>query len=304
MGSKMISAHKICYETHGDRNNPCIVLIMGIGGQLIDWPTTFTQGLADKGFYVVTFDNRDSGLSRSYDELGVPNLHELAKHKGKPMYPPYTLEDMAQDVITLMDDLHIEKAHILGGSMGGIIAQYVALNFTDRVLSLICIGTTSGDKALPPPQKEVLDFFSTLMISQNQPVESIINNKLKLFKIYSHPDYFDEDNTRNQLMTAFNRANNPAGFKRLMLAMVCAEPRTDKLKQLKLPSLIIHGDYDPAFSLEHGKQLAECIVGSHLEIIEKMGHGIHEFFCNKMVESIAKHVKINQLHTRHSRRSV
>lgn len=109
----------LCYETYGNPTNRCIILIAGIGGQLIDWPPTLTQGLADKGFYVVTFDNRDSGLSYHYDELGSENINEAiaAKQQGKSFNPPYTLEDMASDVIKLMDELHIEKAHIVGASM-------------------------------------------------------------------------------------------------------------------------------------------------------------------------------------------
>ncbi len=275
------------YETLGNPKNPCIILINGIGGQLIDWPEALTQGLADKGFYVVTFDNRDSGLSRHYEELGLPNLHEAiaAKQQGKSVNPPYTLEDMAADVIALMDEIRIEKAHILGGSMGGIIAQYIALNFPDRVRSLICIGTTSGDPKLPPPKKEVLDYFGSSLNAdnQNQSLESVVDKKLQLYKIYYHPDFFDAEKLRSKIMRAFKRANYPDGFKRLILAMICAEPRTDKLKKIHVPCLIIHGVDDPAFSLEHGKQLAAIIPGAQLAIIEKMGHGIPDQFSEKIV---------------------
>jgi len=145
----VISPHQMCYELYGNPDNPCLILITGIGGQLIDWPEIFINGLVKNGFYVLTFDNRDSGLSRSYDG-------------------PYTLEDMAQDVVILMDDLHIKKAHIFGGSMGGIIAQYVAINFPDRVLRLICMATTSGESTLPPAKPEVLAYFSHFMTAVNQ----------------------------------------------------------------------------------------------------------------------------------------
>lgn len=283
-----------CYETFGNPSNPAIVLIMGIGGQLIDWPSTLTQGLADHGFYVITFDNRDTGLSHYYEELGPANFGEAiaAKQEGRVFKPPYTLEDMASDVIKLMDDLHIAKAHILGGSMGGMIAQYVALNFPARVLSLICIATTSGDPHLPPPKKEVLEFFSSSVgETDEQSLEAAIHKKLQLFKIYHHPDYFDEEKVIKQLTVAFQRANYPAGFKRLALATICAESRTDRLTNLNLPCLIIHGDYDPAFSIEHGKQLAACISGSHLEIIKNMGHGFTDYFCKIIVELIVKKIK-------------
>jgi pimeloyl-ACP methyl ester carboxylesterase len=283
----------ICYEVFGNPNNPCIILISGIGGQLIDWPKSLTHGLVEKGFYVIIFDNRDSGLSRQYDELGTPDFSEAiaAKQQGKSFNPPYRLENLADDVIVLMDELQIEKAHILGASMGGIIAQYVALGFVDRVHSLTCIATTSGDPQLPPAKKEVMEFFASSMNIQNQSLESFIDSKLDLFRIYNHPDDFDEENLKNQFVASFKRSNNPAGFKRLMLAMICAEPRTDRLKQLKLPCLIIHGGYDPVFSVEHGHQLAESIAGSHLEIIEKMGHGLPDFVCEKTIDLVTKYLK-------------
>jgi len=289
----MSKVFPICYETFGNPHHPCIILITGIGGQLIDWPPLVTQGLADKGFYVVTFDNRDSGLSHHYDELGVPNLEEAIalKQRGEPFQPPYTLEDMASDVIVLMDELQIEKAHVGGGSMGGIIAQYVALNFPDRVLSLICIFSTSGDPQLPPAKKEVMDFFASSFTETNKSIETLVNNKLKLFRLYNHPDYFDEEKVRQQTMIATQRNYDAIGFKRTLLALICAEPRTERLRHLQPPSLIIHGDYDPVFPLEHGKQLAACLPNSHLEIIEKMGHGIPDYFCTIVVDLIAKYLK-------------
>lgn len=288
----MKKSFDICYEVFGNSDNPPMILIMGIGGQLIDWPLALIEGLVEGGFYVVIFDNRDSGLSRHYDELGVPNLDKAmaSKQQDQPLNPPYTLEDMALDVIALMDKLRIDKAHIVGLSMGGVIAQYVALNFIDRVLSLTCIASTSGDPQLPEPKKEVLEYFSSSMNTQVFSMESSINNRLKLLRIYSHPDYFDEEKTKNQLMMAYKRANDPVGFKRLMLAMVCAAPRTEKLKKLKIPCLIIHGDCDPLFPVEHGKQLAQSIEGSHLEIIKKMGHRLPDLACNKIVDLMIKYI--------------
>lgn len=292
-GEAMNQSFPICYETLGDPSNPCIVLIMGIGGQLIDWPMTLTQGLVDNGFYVVIFDNRDSGLSHYYDELGMPNFGSAisAIQQGKSFIPPYTLEDVATDVVVLMNELQIEKAHIAGISMGGIIAQYVALNYIDRVISLTCIANTSGDPQLPPAKNEVLEFFLSPINTENQSLEFFINQKLQLFKIYNHPDFLDEVKIKKQLTISFRRAHYPIGFRRLLLAMICAKPRTDKLKTLKVPCLIIHGDYDPVFPLEHGKQLAECILGSHLEIIEKMGHGLPDYFCEKIVDLIVNNIQ-------------
>lgn len=291
--SDPITSFPLHYETFGNPCNPCIILIKGIGGQLTAWPSTLTQGLVDEGFYVVTFDNRDSGLSRHYDELGTPNFSEAVESKlqGKSFDPPYTLEDMSSDVIALMDELHIKKAHIAGISMGGAIAQHVAINYADRVLSLICIATTSGDPQLPQTKPEVLEFFASSLNSKDQSFKSLINEKFRLSKIYNHPDFLDKEKIRNRLMLSFDRANYPIAFKRLLLAMISAEPRTYKLKKLNVPCLVIHGDYDPIFSVEHGKHLAASIASSHLEIIEKMGHGLPDSVCKKIVDLIARYFK-------------
>lgn len=280
----MNKTFSLCYETRGNSNHPCIMLVMGIGGQLIDWPEMFVQGLVNKGYYVVMFDNRDSGLSHYYDELGVPNLDEMVVQvqQGKAFYPPYTLEDMAADVVHLMDELHIDKAHIMGMSMGGIIAQYVAINHAHRVLSLTCIATSSGDPQLPPPEQEVSDYFAQSMKRKNVSMEQYIENKLRLLKIYN-PQDFDEEKSRIQIQKSFERANHPAGFKRLITALICAKPRTEQLKQIQLPCFIIHGDRDPVFPIEHAEQLAACIPHSRLVIIEKMGHGLPDSVCEKII---------------------
>lgn len=281
----MNKSFPICYETFGHPNNPCIILIMGISGQLIHWPIELTQGLADNGFYVVTLDNRDAGLSHYYDHLETPNFNEVivAKQQGKNFHPPYTLEDMASDVIGLMNELRIEKAHIAGISMGGIISQIIALEYPKRVLSLTCIASTSSDPHLPPARPEVLEFFFSPQ-KQVENLESWVNNKIQLYKIYNHPDYIDEDKVRALYVKTYHRAHNPSGFKRQLLAMICAQPRVEKLKQLQIASLIIHGDHDPVFPIEHGKQLAQILPNAHLEIIEKMGHGLPEPLCAKIVD--------------------
>ena len=151
----------ICYEFFGDPSNPCVIFIAGITGQLISWPDSIIQGLVNAGFYVVTFDNRDVGLSSYYDHLDTPPLSAAiaAIKQGKMFNPPYTLNDMAQDIVILMDQLTVTKAHIVGISMGGQIAQIFAIEHPDRILSLTCIATSSGDPELPPPNPEVMDFF-------------------------------------------------------------------------------------------------------------------------------------------------
>lgn len=281
----------IYYETFGNPKNPCIVLIMGIGGQLIHWPTKFTEGLVDKGFYVVTFDNRDSGLSYYFDDR-IVNITDAfqAKQQNKPFNAPYTLEDMADDVILLLDSLSIKKAHIAGISMGGMIAQILALNYPERLLSLICIATSSGDPHLPPPMPLVAKFFSSPQ-KTIEDLTSYVLNRTEIYKIYTYPDYFDEEKVQALHTKAYQRAYHPQGFVRQLIAVIFAEPRGEKLKHLKIKTLIIHGDNDPVFPIEHGKYLASCIQNSELKIVAKMGHALPDYLCEKLVNIIADFIK-------------
>jgi len=280
----------ICYETSGEVSNPCVILVMGITGQLINWPSELTQGLVDAGFYVVTFDNRDVGLSTYYDELETPDLTDAVQRKqqGEELTLPYTLNDMSSDLRILMDGLHIKQAHIVGASMGGQIAQIFAIEHTERLLSLTLVATSSGDPGLQPPKPEVLDFFFKPS-SDNTDPESAVNQHIEQYKLYTHPDDFDLDAVKALHKNAYQRAYHPMGNKRQLLAMIFAEPRGEKLRSVFVPSLVIHGVYDPVAPADHGKQLAECLPHSHLLIIEKMGHGLPVRACPEFVDAMVKH---------------
>ena len=280
----------IYYETFGDPNHPSIILIHGIGAQLIQWSSILIEGLVSSGFHVVIFDNRDSGLSQYYDDLGSPDVMAaiFAKNEGKKVEPLYTLEDMASDLKMLMDQLSIQKAHILGTSMGGMIAQLFALQYPERVLSLTLIATSSGDPNLPPATPAVMQFFFTAAESpEKETLKSFIETKINLYRIYD-PHFFNEDQARQLHVELYQRAYHPAGFKRQLLAVLGAEPRGEKLKQLHLKSLIIHGANDPAFPVRHGEYLAKCLPESRLEIIEKMGHVLSDEVCNKVVSLVSE----------------
>ena len=280
----------ICYEFFGDPSNPCVIFIAGITGQLISWPDSIIQGLVNAGFYVVTFDNRDVGLSSYYDHLDTPPLSAAiaAIKQGKMFNPPYTLNDMAQDIVILMDQLTVTKAHIVGISMGGQIAQIFAIEHPDRILSLTCIATSSGDPELPPPNPEVMDFFFNSHNDSND-FDSLVSRHVAQYKLYNHPDDFDLDSTKALHEKAYQRAYHPEGNQRHLLAMISANPRGELLKSVVVPSLIIHGDCDPVVPLEHGKQLAECLTNRHLFIIERMGHGLPKRVCALAVKAMIKH---------------
>ena len=288
----MINSTKLCYETAGRKSDPCIVLIMGIGGQLIHWSDAFFHGLANYGFYVVRFDNRDAGLSAYIDQTDLPELQEFiaALKSGAKIAPPYSLKDMARDVIELLDVLQIKQAHFLGTSMGGIIAQLASIYFPQRVLSLICIASTSSDPGLPPARPEVMKLFFTRQESE-QSMASVVENRIRLHQIYHHPDHVDINKIRELYRKTYLRSNRPDGFRRQLFAMICLEPRVEQLKALRLPTLIIHGDYDPVFTVEHGRHLQQCIQGSQMIVVKDMGHGIPDCYCMELVDAINAFLK-------------
>lgn len=283
----MNASFPLYYETLGLPENPCILLVNGLGGQLIHWPSAFTEGLVKQGYYVVMFDNRDIGLSRYYDECGTPDLHATITNlqQGKAFQAPYTLYDMAADAVALLDKLHIKKAHVVGISMGGMISQLIASEYPERILSLTCIASTSNDPTLPPAKQEVRDYFFSPQ-KQEDSIEVYVENRMKLHKIYLHPDHVNEEKDGAFYTKLYHRAYHPAGFKRQLLAMICTGSLMDKLSQVTAPSLIIHGNYDPTFPIEHGKQLATLLPKARLEIIEKIGHRLPECLCEKIVKLI------------------
>ena len=286
------TGRKIYYETFGNSQNPCLVLISGLGAQLIHWPEEITQGLGKKGYYIVTFDNRDVGLSSYYDHLKPLPLSQAVEIKKQQQNycPPYTLREMADDIILLLDALRIDQAHIAGISMGGMIAQMMALEYPGRLSSLTCIATTSSDPNLPLSKPEVLrHFFSP---PKNADLESYVSHSLELYRVFQDPEYRNEDEARMIYTKAYQRAYHPEGAHRQFLAIMFSEPRHEKLKSVSLTSLIIHGDDDPAFSLEHAEQLQQCLNG-RLEIIKKLGHGLPQKLRSTLVELISDHCRLS-----------
>ena len=280
----------ICYEAFGNPSKPCVIFVAGITGQLISWPDSIIHDLVNAGFYVVTYDHRDVGLSCYYDHLDTPPLSAVitALQQGKPFNAPYTLNEMAHDIVILMDQLTVSKAHIVGISMGGQIAQIFAIEHPDRILSLTCIATSSGDPELPPPNPEVIDFFFKPAADSND-FDSLVDRHVAQYKLYNHPDDFDLEATKALHKKAYQRAYHPEGNQRHLLAMISASPRGERLQSVEVPSLIIHGDFDPVFSVEHGEQLSVCLHNSQLEIIENMGHGIPDRIHQQLIELMKNH---------------
>jgi pimeloyl-ACP methyl ester carboxylesterase len=248
---------------------------MGLGAQLTRWPEAFCRRLADGGFRVVRYDNRDVGLSTKFEAAGVPNLGELFQRafKGQPIDAPYTLEDMARDGVGLLDALGIAQAHIAGASMGGMIAQIFAALHPDRARSLISIMSSSGRPGLPPAKPEAM----AVLVSQPPASDrdSIIRHSIKGRLIVGSPtDPEDEAVLHRQVEDSYDRNYYPQGSARQTAAILKSGSRVALLETIRVPSLVIHGIDDPLVPVECGKDTAATIPNCELLLIPGMGHAI------------------------------
>jgi len=276
---------EIAYDTFGKPSNPAMVLIMGLGEQMIAWDEEFCSQLAAKGYWVIRFDNRDVGDSTAFDEAGVPDI--LALIQGNKVEVPYTLEDMAGDTVGLLDALDVKEAHIVGVSMGGMIAQTVAIKYPERVRTLTSIMSTTGDPGLPPPKPEAGQLLLTPAPTER---EAYIEHSVKVWRILGSPGFpFNEEGTREFAGCVYDRGLNPAGFGRQLAAVYASGSRKGALESLEIPTLVIHGEADPLIPLEAGKDTARSIPGAKLMVIEGMGHNLPPEVWSKVVDAIADH---------------
>jgi pimeloyl-ACP methyl ester carboxylesterase len=274
------------YETLGDPAARPLLLIGGLATQLIHWDDDLCGDLAKRGHYVIRFDNRDAGLSTKWDEAEQANL---ARHTGGvKSSPPYALDDMADDAVGLLDALGIGRAHICGTSMGGMIAQTLAIRHPSRVLSLISIYSTTGSRDLPPPNPEVLEL---LLAPAPRERDAYIEHMLVLFKAMAGRGFaFDEAWARMITGRAYDRSFSPEGTARQITAVMAQGNRKTALASVTVPTLVIHGTDDPVVPVEAGRDTAEAIPGAHLMLIEGMGHDLpHGGAWPKIVEAIAAH---------------
>jgi pimeloyl-ACP methyl ester carboxylesterase len=281
---------QIEYETFGNPSSRPLLLIIGLGGQLIFWDDALCKNLAGRGNYVIRFDNRDAGLSTKFEEAGVPNLAEIIGKimQGEKVKPPYTLEDMADDAAGLLQALGIQRAHVCGMSMGGMIAQTLAIRHPSRVLSLISIYSTTGNPELPQPKPEVIGL---LIAPPPKERDACIKHLVGVFKAFAGPGFpFDEKWTHKIMAQAYDRCFYPEGMARQLVAILAQGNRKPALASLKVPTLVIHGIQDPLVSVEGGKDTAKAIPGAKLMLIEGMGHDLpHSGAWPRIVEAIAAH---------------
>ena len=279
---------EIEYETFGNPTDKPLLLVNGLGSQMINWEVDFIKSLLDRNFYVIRFDNRDVGLSTKFEEAGTPNLMKemTAFQAGEPIEAPYSLEDMADDAVGLLDALHIEKAHICGVSMGGMIVQVITLRHPSRVLSLTSIMSTTGNPDLPQATPEAMQALLTPAPTERN---AYIEHSLKIrHLLYGSGFPYDEEKQRALAERLYDRCFYPPGFGRQLLAIVTNGNRKPKLSSVKVPILVIHGGDDPLVPVEGGKDTAEAIAGSELIIIDGMGHSLPPETWEQISDAIAK----------------
>lgn len=278
------------YETFGEAGRPTLLLVMGLGCQLVHWDTQWCQRLAQRGFRVVRFDNRDIGLSTKFRDLGVPNVVRLGalRMAGLPVRSPYALDDMADDALALLDALDVPAAHVVGVSLGGMVAQLMALRRPERVLSLCSWMSTPGQRRFLPTFKAL----KTLVARAPDEVSARIEHSVKVMSIIGSPaPLFEAEAVRRRAAEALARNKERAGFARQLAAVLAAPSRTKRLQRLATtPTLVMHGDADPLIPIAAGRATARAIAGARWVRFAGVGHDIPEPIWEQAMDAIEANV--------------
>ena len=260
----------LAYETFGNAGDPPVVLVMGLATQMIGWPDDFCAGLAARGHFVVRFDNRDIGLSTHLDSAGAADV--LAVLGGDTSSVPYALADLADDTVGLLDALGLGAVHVVGASMGGMIAQLVALRHPGRVRSLTSIMSTTGDPTVGGPSEAAL---AVLLAPPATDREGALQRVVDTYRVIGSPGFeFDESSVRDRAGLSFDRAYDPAGVARQLGAVLTTPDRTHDLKAVSAPTLVIHGSEDALVNVSGGRATAAAVPGAELLVVDGMGHDL------------------------------
>lgn len=279
---------RIASDSFGDKSHPPLLLIMGLATQLIHWPEEFCCMLADKGFWVIRFDNRDIGKSTIFKHLAPTSFGQLLAHRffKKQVNVPYKLEDMASDAVALLDQLNIDKANIVGASMGGMIAQLIAINHPTRIKTLTNIMSTTGDRSLMWPSPKVL-WIMTRRPGATR--EAYIKQGMNLWRsLHGKQLEFPEDMYQATITQAYDRGFCESGVLRQLTAISTTPDRTQMLQKLTVPSLIIHGDVDPLIKVKNAHALEEAMPHSKKIILQGMGHTLPREHWTEMIAGIVQ----------------
>jgi pimeloyl-ACP methyl ester carboxylesterase len=279
---------ELCYETFGASQAPPLLLVMGLASQMILWDDEFCELLAAQGFSVIRFDNRDIGRSTIMRGARVPKRWQLLTRNGRGA--AYSLDAMAADSVGLLDHLDVGAAHVAGVSMGGMIAQLIAINHPDRVLSLVSIMSTTGNRRVGRPQPRL-----ALRMLRKAPREreGYIEDHIATYRAIGSQGFdFEEEHKRERAGRCFDRGNYPAGVARQLAAIMAATDRTPLLGQVRVPTTVIHGDADPLVNVSGGRATADAIPGAKLVILPGMGHDLPRELWPEIIDAIAQNAAV------------
>ncbi|MEH6814142.1 MAG: alpha/beta hydrolase, partial [Motiliproteus sp.] len=284
-----VNGIEIAYQSFGDEQAPCVLLIMGLGSQMQTWHDRFCIRLAACGYRVVRFDNRDCGQSSIMNAAGLPDIGAILRGQQLPL--PYTLNDMAIDAIGLLDVLGVDRAHVVGASMGGMIAQLMAINWPKRLRTFSAIMSSTGRPGLPPPTAEAQKVLFTpppLNLDEKTFVPFFVNNWRT---VAGDKLPFEEDRIMELAVSTWKRGYHPAGIARQFAAMITDGNRKPKLSQVQVPALVLHGDQDPLIPVDCGRDIADAIPGAEFQAIEGMGHDLPESCWDSLIGSLVAHMR-------------
>ncbi|MDX6668389.1 MAG: hypothetical protein QOK04_1769 [Solirubrobacteraceae bacterium] len=275
---------ELCYETFGDAGDPAVLLIMGLGTQMIGWPEEFCAELVERGFYVIRYDNRDVGRSTHFDSVPPPTLWQLLLRR--PKHVAYTLADLADDGVGVLDHLDIEAAHVVGASMGGMVTQVLAARRPERVLSLVSIMSSTGSRWSGQPAMRVFPYFLRRPAAGR---EAFVERIVKLFRVVGSPGFErDEQALREMAELSFERGDDAAGTGRQLAAILASGNRVADLRRIKAPTVVIHGTADRLVRPSGGRATARAIPGARLMLIEGMGHDLPRGAWPQIIGAIAE----------------
>ena len=274
---------EIAYETFGEDRSRPLLLVMGLGTQMLAWHDDFCQSLVDRGLFVVRFDNRDVGLSTHLHDAPPPNL--MAAFGGDTSSASYTLDDMADDAAGLLDALDLDSAHVVGASLGGMVAQTIAVRHPDRVRSLTSIMSTPSP-AIGSPTDAAL---AVLMAPPATSRDEAVDRALRAYRVIGSPGYpLDEAWLADVSGRAYDRGYDPMGVARQLMAIHASGDRTAALRGLRVPTLVVHGDSDPLVQVAGGRATAEAVPGAELLVLEGMGHNLPRDLWPTIVDAISR----------------
>jgi pimeloyl-ACP methyl ester carboxylesterase len=279
---------ELYYETFGQPGDEPLLLVNGLGSQCVNYDVEFCQRFVDLGFFVIRFDNRDVGLSSKLDEF-TPHLKDVtaALREGREADVPYCLSDMATDAIAVLDALAVEKAHVAGVSMGGMIVQHLAIDHASRLRSMTSIMSTTGDRDVGQSSPEVAELFYA---PPGQDRATVIARSQALQRLTS-PTEFDPDRAAQRVGDAFDRCFCPRGVARQLAGVMASGSRTQSLRSVDVPTLVIHGDADTLIDISGGVRTAQCIPGARFLAIAGMGHDLAPRDWAPIVEAISDHAR-------------